>query len=228
MSEKKARIEEKEPIVLAYWAIRGLGAPIRLLLEYTKTPYEFVKYEIGEAPEYNRDSWFKVKYTLGLDFPNLPYMKHGDFSITESGAIMRYIARLTNTAGTDAKHEATVEMLAGVAGDIRSGITRIAYNKDYEKLKVDFFQKYLPDKLKSLNAYLDGKKFFSGNEPTYVDFIYWEIFDQLRIMSPGCLDEYENVVAFKKTVENLPAIAAFLKSDRWYERPINNKNAAFH
>ena len=45
--------------------------PIRLLLAHTGTEVEEKRYNIGPAPEYDRSEWMNVKYTLGLDFPNV-------------------------------------------------------------------------------------------------------------------------------------------------------------
>lgn len=33
------------------------------------------------------------KFKLGLDFPNLPYLKAGDVKLTQSLAILRFLAR---------------------------------------------------------------------------------------------------------------------------------------
>ena len=41
-------------------------------------------YEVGEAPGYDRSCWYDVKYTLGLEFPNLPYLIDGDIKLTET------------------------------------------------------------------------------------------------------------------------------------------------
>jgi glutathione S-transferase len=41
----------------------------------------------------SRETWFKEKETLGLDFPNLPYFVDTDgYVLTESLAIHEYIA----------------------------------------------------------------------------------------------------------------------------------------
>ena len=77
---------------LGYWHIRGLAASIRYMLHYCEVDFLDTTYELGPAPEFSRDCWFSIKPNMGLDFPNLPYFKDGDFSLTESAAIHKYIA----------------------------------------------------------------------------------------------------------------------------------------
>ncbi|XP_062835841.1 glutathione S-transferase Mu 4-like [Anolis carolinensis] len=48
----------------------NLAHAIRLLLEYTETPYEDKRYRFGEAPDFDTSQWTSVKEKLGLDFPN--------------------------------------------------------------------------------------------------------------------------------------------------------------
>ena len=78
-------------LILGYWKIRGLAESIRLLLHYLEIEYKEDLYEFGPAPDYNLGNWYNIKYKLGLDYPNVPYLFDGDFKITESGAILRYI-----------------------------------------------------------------------------------------------------------------------------------------
>uniref|UniRef100_A0A4X1URQ5 Glutathione S-transferase n=1 Tax=Sus scrofa TaxID=9823 RepID=A0A4X1URQ5_PIG len=83
-------------LILGYWDIRGLAHAIRLLLEYTDSSYEEKKYTLGDAPDYDRSQWLSDKFKLGLDFPNLPYLIDGAHKLTQSNAILRYIARKHN------------------------------------------------------------------------------------------------------------------------------------
>ena len=46
-----------------------LAQPIRLLLAYTQTEYEDKRYVVG--PGFDKSCWFDVKFTIGLDFPNV-------------------------------------------------------------------------------------------------------------------------------------------------------------
>ena len=116
---------EQQKLTIGYWKIRGLISPVKYILEYLGVPYTAVDYEQGDGPEFSRDSWMKVKHSVGLDFPNLPYLFDGDLKITESSAMMRYIAGKYGPdgfSGKDAKEKAIVDMIFGVVADIKSAV----------------------------------------------------------------------------------------------------------
>jgi glutathione S-transferase len=58
---------------------------------------------------------------LGLDFPNIPYLMDGDFKLSESLAIHRYIADKwkPELLGTDPKHRAHVSMLSQIVSEFK-------------------------------------------------------------------------------------------------------------
>ncbi len=71
---------------LGYWIHRGRGQIPRLLLSYTLgAQWEDYTYPYG--PKWLNED----QNSIGLDFPNLPYLIEGDLKITESSAIERYI-----------------------------------------------------------------------------------------------------------------------------------------
>ena len=46
-------------------------------------------YECGDGPTYDRSAWLDKKFTLGFDFPNLPYLEDGDVKLTQTVAIIK-------------------------------------------------------------------------------------------------------------------------------------------
>jgi len=66
---------------------------LRWLQKYLGQEFVDEQFEQGDAPEFSREAWLKVKPTLDLDFPNLPFFEDGKVKLTQSQTIMRYIAR---------------------------------------------------------------------------------------------------------------------------------------
>ena len=85
-------LKKENKVILGYWKLRALGAPVRYLLQYCGVKYENEWYEQGPEPEYSREAWFSQKEKLGISIPNLPYLCDGNFSISETLPIHVYIA----------------------------------------------------------------------------------------------------------------------------------------
>jgi len=72
--------------ILGYWDTRALGQPIRYMLKYAGVHFTDKRYQFGEGNSFaNWESiskyWAPEKFTLGLDFPNLPYYIDGDIKV---------------------------------------------------------------------------------------------------------------------------------------------------
>ncbi|XP_027238183.1 glutathione S-transferase Mu 3 [Penaeus vannamei] len=211
--------------VLAYWSIRGLAQPIRLLLEYTGTEYEEKIYDCGPAPDYDKSCWFDVKFTLGLDFPNLPYYLDGNLKITQSSAIIRHIARQHDMCGKTEEEKVRVDVLENQAVDFRNGFTRLCY-REYDTQK-DAYLEALPKTLKLYSDFLGDRKWFAGDNLTYVDFIMYELLDEHLVLDSGCLKDFKKLQEFHKRFEELEPIKKYMASPKFRKSPLNNKMAKF-
>jgi len=212
----------------AYWDIRGLAQPIRLLLAYCKVDFEDKHYVTGEAPDYDRSSWTSVKNTLGLPFSNLPYYIDGDFKVVQSNAILRYIGEKHDLGGTSDQEKVNVAIIENQAMDFRNGFVRLCYGvNNHEKNKETYLKETLPKLLTAFSDFLGKNDWFAGDKITYVDFPMYELLDQHREMSSSCLDDYENIKKFMDRFESLPGIKAYFKSPDFKKLPINNRMAAF-
>jgi len=216
-----------QKIQLGYWKIRGLAQPARLLMAYAKADFDDIHYEQGDGPEFSKEAWMSVKYTMGFGFPNLPYLIDGDIKITQSNAILRYLGSKFNLLGEDVKVRANSEMVLEEAMDLRNGLVRVIYNKDYASIVGDYFTQ-VDSKLEQFNTFLESKDWFAGGKnPTICDFHMYELLDQHRLMRPESVEKYPKLVAFLNRFEALPAIKAYMASDKFLKRPCNNKSGGW-
>ncbi|CAG0904832.1 unnamed protein product [Cyprideis torosa] len=233
--------------ILGYWDIRGLAQPIRLLLHYTGTEFEDKYYVCGPAPTFDKSSWLSVKTSLGLDFPNasnrqwegsLPYYIEDDVKITQSNAIMRFVARKgENLEGKTPIEKVRVDMLENEAMDFRYGIVKLCYmSEDYEAEKRKFITETLPQQLQRFSDFLGDNKWFAGENITFVDFIMYELLDQHQAFHSECLNNFKNLKDLLHRFESIPQIKKYMDSDKFIkdkllkeviEEPINNRRAHF-
>lgn len=205
---------------IGYWKIRGLVSPIRYILSHAKVDFENVDYELTDAPDFNAEQWTSVKYTLGLDFPNLPYFVDGDLKLTESQAIMRYIVNkwAPELAGKTIEDKARVDMVIGVISDIKSQTSGHCYGSGDKEAAT----KNAETKLEPVVKFLGAKNFLVGDYVTFVDFLFFELLELLELVSDGHINKhYPTLAAYHSRVAEL------LKDQVTYERTLifNNKMA---
>ncbi len=202
---------------VGYWEIRGMVEPIHLVLEYTETPYERIVYSYSDTAQ-----WFeKDKKSLGVDFPNIPYLVEGDSICTQSYAILKYLGRKNKLFGSeDLLQMAEQEAVFDTVADIRAGFSMMCYMPGHEANKKDYFEK-LPAKLALLDARLSKHKWLMGDQLYIGDFNLWSILDYHECMDPNVLNGSPNVARFKKEFSQIPQIAKYLASDRFKKFPVN-------
>jgi len=196
---------------LGYWNIRGLAQPIRLLLAYSGTDYEDKRYNLGSAPDFDRSEWLNDKFSLGLDFPNLPYYLDGEVKLTQSLAILRHVARQTKLEGQTEDEKLRVELVEQQLVDMNMSLVRICYDPNFDTLKVDYL-KNLPTSLDLLSKFLGDRPFLAGESVTYVDFMAYELLDKINLLSSEELERVPNLKKYVERVEALPQIASYLKT----------------
>ncbi|CAH8506421.1 unnamed protein product [Dicrocoelium dendriticum] len=198
------------------------GQVIRLLLEHLGVEYKERLYDQRDA-----SVWFETdKHALGLEFPNLPYFLDGDFKLTEYCAILRYIAEKYDTVGKTLQERAKVSMLESAASELRVDIIKMAISAHMED-ECEKFLKRVPIILKHWSSFLGDKPFLLGDSPLYVDFMLYENLDVLLYLERAILDATEKLVLYKKRIEELPAIKAYMNSERFIKWPLHAWHAAF-
>lgn len=147
-------------IVLGYWAIRGRGQVLRHLLAYSGLEWEDNVYT---GPE----KWFGNgdKAKLGLDFPNLPYLICGDFKLTESVAIAKYIVAKSpkkEILGKTPEDQAKVDMIISLLDDIYNPTYALFFSPNYATESDRLFQGKIKEKLDQLQAFVGEKNMVLG------------------------------------------------------------------
>ena len=173
---------EQKPIKITYWNIRGITGYVFSLCEYTGTPYEFLTEDINDKSIWHGSVEEHVKN--GLQYPNLPWMEDGDVKLSESFAIMNYIAE---KAGHKNMIPATQNMTKylqyhGLLWDLGFKFGVLAYfqpnmeefKNAYEKSDEAFF------KLRQLDAHLGKSPWLLGDKISILDFFFADLIERLK------------------------------------------------
>ena len=196
-------------VVLAYWGIRGLGQPIRNLLEYLNIPYQDKVYKDSEE-------WIKDKATLKSDFPNLPYLIDGDKIITESEAIHVYLAlkaERNDLLGDNTPEERVhIAQVKGVLQDLKKAFYGVVPNKPLTDFQKGFNEKLLP-RLTVVAKHL-GKNDFLVGKLSILDFSFSEFLSPLLNQEGDWLGSLPNLKKYYERFANLPGIKEYNASGR--------------
>ncbi|KAJ6222487.1 hypothetical protein RDWZM_001032 [Blomia tropicalis] len=213
------------PLKIGYWDIRGFAEPIRMLLKHLNIEFEETRYGFGNDSEEsfpNRDEWLAEKFTLGLEFPNLPYLFDGDFKMTESVAILKRLARANGMIATTEPALSYSEMIEAMVIDIRNRLVYVIYAEnsgtpeEFEQKLADLRER-LETSLGQLEAFFQkhGSQWVAGDKLTYVDFLAYEYLDWYRVFvkSTPIFEKFAKVSDYMKRFEELPSLKEYIASD---------------
>ncbi|CAK8679042.1 unnamed protein product [Clavelina lepadiformis] len=209
--------------ILGYWDVRGFGEAIRYMLEYLEVDYEDRRYVAqGPPPKWEGSTFHPVRDSLGLDFPNVPYVIDGEVRMTQMSAIMKYISRRFNALAPRSEEQTRkCDMLDEVIRDFSIGFYLVCYEyEDFDVKKDKYFKETLPAIATQLERFLADSTWLIGDELTYVDFKACSFLDQILVMEPDCLNQYKTIKAYLKRFFALKAIAAYRNSNKFKKLPI--------
>ncbi|KAA0198117.1 Allergen Aca s 8 [Fasciolopsis buskii] len=166
-------------------------------------------------------NWILINYRF-----QLPYYIDEKCAITQSLAILRYIADKHGMIGSTPEERARVSMIEGAAVDLRNGLSRISYDSRFNELKEGYLND-LPTTLQIWSKFLGANQYLRGSSVSHVDFMVYEALDVIRYLDPHCLDKFSNLQQFMSRIEALPSIKAYMESKRFIKWPLNGWNAHF-
>eukprot|EP00040_Diaphanoeca_grandis_P011850 m.60709 g.60709 ORF g.60709 m.60709 type:complete len:267 (+) comp22872_c1_seq1:84-884(+) len=233
----------KIPLEVGYWAIRGLGAPCRMMVMYAGEPLKAMCYECKPIKEggFCKKSWFDAKPTFREKNPlvNLPYVydEENEILVTQTNAVLQFLGRRFSMLGKTEKETAACEQLLAEVMDIRNDMVKHAYGGNLEAWQQCIatrkgdsgFNSF--KKLEDWLAAKECKDFFVGSSATAPDFHIWEMCDQHAQMQ--AFIEAEDLFAtmpclgaFHKSFAKLPQNAKYFES-KLSKLPFNNTFAKF-
>ena len=193
--------------------MQGRAEPIRLLLAYTKQEYT------NEHPT-SREDWVEKREKLGLEVPDLPYLVDGDFAMSESGAILQYVAERSGDAslvGEDVKTRARVQMVGDIFKDIIANSIKVRSAEDKVKALEELFAGKTGKQLSRLDKMAENNQFLTG-KLTIVDFVMFIVRRMFSFFSQVLKQEdpflqFKNLLAVLQRFEELPGIKEYLASE---------------
>merc|ERR1712110_56807 len=147
-------------------------------------------------------------------------------STAETNAIFRYLARKYNLYRDDDIAKANCDQILEITMDFRNGFVRLCYGSGFEENKAGYIEG-AKNKLETFEAFLGDKPFFAGDKLTVCDFHMYEMLDCHQILAPSILDACPKLQQFCQRFRDVPAIKAYLTSDKFTKHPINNLMAKF-
>ena len=160
--------------IFGYWNIRAFdrGNVSRYLMAYAGVDYEDRRYDY-----LNENNWAADKASLGIDFPNLPYIIDGDFKLTESSAVTVYICDKWCPAlmGTTPEERSRIIQLQCVIKDYLMSFVMMAFAADDQPGVIAKAIEGLP----KIAEFLGNKNFLCGADLSMVDFMLFETVETL-------------------------------------------------
>ncbi|MEC8023614.1 MAG: glutathione S-transferase family protein [Myxococcota bacterium] len=210
MTDVIAPPETLPELTLVYAKMQALAEPARMLMHYAGLAYTDVyPWDHYGAP-------WKEGGKQKTPFGQVPVLVvDGHTSIDQSGAIQRYLGRITGTCPADALLAAQADALVDNAGElfvISNPVANFFTGERFEA-KVAAFQTSFGPRLgyfaRALAAIHDGP-FFFGATPMFCDFTIFHHFQIAELLIPDVFSEHAGVEAFMTAMANLPGLADYL------------------
>lgn len=153
----------------------------------------------------------------------LPYLTVDNVKIPQSIAIARFLAKRFNLAGSDDITQAKVDAVADTINDLGSDYGKKVYSVPAEKrdeaikkFSAEDLPKHLGHLEKLVGMYGSNGHAVSANL-TWVDLYMFDMVSMMHDKDVKILEKFPHVSKVKKTVEEHPKIAAYLK-----KRPVTS------
>lgn len=230
---------------IGYWSIRGLGAPLTMMMCAAKVPFTLFLYDIVEEGD---DGWNSEYFAAKAEFienfkeplMNLPFCVDREKKrfITQTNAIFAHLGRSCAMFGDDKIATSECEQLLCEIYDLRNVMTNSVYGES--DINVDSILTRGKTHMKKLEQWLEIQAEKTGKDKvlhlvngklTAPDFALYEMLDQFQALAEenkqDLYTDLKRIKEFKDGFEALPENQFYLNSWLHNELPFNNCMAKF-
>jgi glutathione S-transferase len=202
---------------LIYFSSRGRAELIRLVL--AQAGVEYAQEGVGlYHPTDKTPAFLALKESGKLPFDALPLWQEPDgFTLAQSDAIVRYLARKHGLDGADLRESALCDMVMEGTKDLISDVSKL-WSVDASKraeLRARLDREMVPHWLNALERIVarNPSGLAAGNAVSYADLALFLMIERLtdNDLATG-LANCPKLVALAGRVRDLPRIAAYLRS----------------
>jgi glutathione S-transferase len=208
----KRKMEAQPKLKLYYFNFKGKGEPIRLFCAYAGLELEDFQFDYGQE-------FTDLKEGGKLAFSQVPMLEvNGKHQLVQSGAILRYLAKLTKLYPEDPLEAAAVDAAFDQETDAFVGALVATYNtharlgilldadakaKAFKSISDEILPRHLGNVEKMLKASSTG--WIAGTqEPSPADFVWYSRFADY-------LPEHTELSDKVRSLEDYPACKAFVE-----------------
>ena len=203
---------------LYYWPARGRGEQLRLIFAEAGVAFTDYAFDMGKPGD--KEAFFKSCAELGGNCTtNVPMVKIDGQYLTQSSAVLRYLARRYGLYPAEYDLQACYECdnLIAAAEDLRSANYKpMAMFGGGEKEKEAYVKQTLPTHLKNTARLLGKKNYFSGEHVTVADLTFYDVLHVCECQVPGCIlgSAFPTLRDFFLRMEARPGIADWIASEQ--------------
>jgi len=238
---------------IGYWSIRGLGAPLTMMMCAAKTPFTLFLYDILEEGDAGWTSEYfggKVDYIKDFKQPlwNLPFCvdRKSERVVVQTNAVFAHLGRSCGMYGDDEAATSEIEQLLCEIYDLRNVMTGYAYgggdpssvlaNAKKHLAKLEQWLEIQAEKFQSKESHADKKVktavvHLVNGKFSAPDFHLFEMLDQFESFAEANGEELykdmDRIKSFKEGFATLPENQFYLNSWLHKDLPFNNCMAKF-
>ena len=199
------------PAKLHYFKGRGRAETTRWMLAINNI--EFINISIEDHNEFDN-----LKAKGILPFSQLPLLEYDNLKLSQSGAMVSFLARKGNLYGETEEETLWCDMLIGAVGDFNIPAMQFAFKDDKEEAarNLDASLKKFGKKFEYILSQ-NGGEYLVGEKLSVADIIMCESLTSFLEFSPICLKDYPKLRHLQEKVVSEPNIEIYLNSiNRWH------------